>query len=583
MTKIYFIVTFWVCAIYDASSMARRLDMPLDVNKLESLGNTDTLMKSLKDIAQKSHNCGVKEIPKLRRHYLRNTSVTCNDGSRAGYYLRKSHGSKKWIIFLEGGWYCFDRFSCELRWSSKMRKYMTSNGWPEYKTGTGILSWDPKENPYYFNANIVYVPYCSSDSWTGTSLRNGDGYAFLGSYIIEEVIRDLIPRGLARGKKLFLTGTSAGGTGVLMNLDRVADLVKSLAPRVEVRGIADSGWFLDIPQFNEKTCTEPLSCSPTTGIKKGFDQWRGRVPEACKNEYPDQEQWRCYFGYRMYPTLKTPVFIVQYLFDEAQILANNLINQNKLMNYNGSNELLSKEQWEYLYKLGEKVKQTLDNVTAVFAPACLSHEVLLKKDWHSISVKGISLSQSIYCWENSFEGEKCISATNGSTSVKLIRPYGDAPVKARNQNKKSQRKKKKNKRRKDKNKRRRRRKNRNRKNKNKKNKKNKRKKNKKKKRKGKGKNRKKNRSQRSAKNVSNCSHHLIEQCPLPQWCNSFCPTFRNQYNGQEIDFFKVFAASGMDSKSMAELLGVNTSTVNAMNANTISTLLLDTFRQKRPQ
>lgn len=96
-------------------------------------------------------------------------------------------------------------------------------------------------------------------------------------------------------------------------------------------------------------------------------------------------------------------------------------------------------------------------------------------------------------------------------------------------------------------------------------------------------NRKKNRSQRSAKNVSNCSHHLIEQCPLPQWCNSFCPTFRNQYNGQEIDFFKVFAASGMDSKSMAELLGVNTSTVNAMNANTISTLLLDTFRQKMPQ
>lgn len=62
-------------------------------------------------------------------------------------------------------------------------------------------------------------------------------------------------------------------------------------------------------------------------------------------------------------SLSAPVFIVQYLFDEAQILANNLINQNKLMNYNGSNELLSKEQWEYLYKLGEKVKQTLENVT----------------------------------------------------------------------------------------------------------------------------------------------------------------------------------------------------------------------------
>lgn len=84
MTKIYLVVTIWCCAVFDATSMARRLDMPLDVNKLESLGNTDTLMKSLKDIAQKSHNCGVKEIPKLRRHYLRNSTVTCNDGSRAG-------------------------------------------------------------------------------------------------------------------------------------------------------------------------------------------------------------------------------------------------------------------------------------------------------------------------------------------------------------------------------------------------------------------------------------------------------------------------------------------------------------------
>lgn len=32
------------------------------------------------------------------------------------------------------------------------------------------------------------------------------------------------------------------------------------------------------------------------------------------------------------------------------------------MNYNGSNELLFKEQWEYLYKFGEKVKQMFDNV-----------------------------------------------------------------------------------------------------------------------------------------------------------------------------------------------------------------------------
>lgn len=41
----------------------------------------------------------------------------------------------------------------------------------------------------------------------GSIYVSGDGYAFLGSYIIEEVVRDLIPRGLARAKKMFLTGT----------------------------------------------------------------------------------------------------------------------------------------------------------------------------------------------------------------------------------------------------------------------------------------------------------------------------------------------------------------------------------------
>lgn len=63
---------------------------------------------------------------------------------------------------------------------------------------------------------------------------------------------------------------SAGGTGVLMNLDRVADLVAELAPGVEVRGIADSGWFVDIPQFRPNKCSDSFSCSPVDSIQRGI-------------------------------------------------------------------------------------------------------------------------------------------------------------------------------------------------------------------------------------------------------------------------------------------------------------------------
>lgn len=50
------------------------------------------------------------------------------------FYLRKSHTSKKWIVFLEGGWYCYDKYSCHNRWL-RQRHYMTSAHWPETRDG----------------------------------------------------------------------------------------------------------------------------------------------------------------------------------------------------------------------------------------------------------------------------------------------------------------------------------------------------------------------------------------------------------------------------------------------------------------
>ncbi|CAG2164552.1 unnamed protein product [Oppiella nova] len=70
----------------------------------------------------------------LSRQMLTNTSVTCNDGTVAGYYIRQNYASRRWIVFLEGGWYCFSALTCHQRWL-KMRGLMTSAHWPEAKTG----------------------------------------------------------------------------------------------------------------------------------------------------------------------------------------------------------------------------------------------------------------------------------------------------------------------------------------------------------------------------------------------------------------------------------------------------------------
>lgn len=71
-------------------------------------------------------------------------------------------------------------------------------------------------------------------------------------------------------RKCYLFNFSAGGIGVLVNLDRVANQMTQLAPEVEVRGIADSGWFLDYPQYRYKDCIEASNCAPVDGTKRGI-------------------------------------------------------------------------------------------------------------------------------------------------------------------------------------------------------------------------------------------------------------------------------------------------------------------------
>uniref|UniRef100_A0A4W3JYZ6 Notum, palmitoleoyl-protein carboxylesterase a n=1 Tax=Callorhinchus milii TaxID=7868 RepID=A0A4W3JYZ6_CALMI len=294
-----------------------------------------------------------------------------------------------------GGWYCFSKEVCNTRYDT-MRRLMSSTDWPQSRTGTGILSPRPEENPYWWNANMVFIPYCSSDVWSGASQKSEKSdYAFMGALIIKEVVKALLTKGLENAKVLLLAGTSAGGTGVLLNLDRVAaQLEEAGFPGIQVRGLADSGWFLDNKQFTRTDCLDTISCAPTEAIKKGIRYWNGEVPERCKKQFKDGEEWNCFFGYKIYPTLKSPLFVVQWLFDEAQLTVDNV---------HLTGQPVQEGQWNYIQNLGRELKNTLKDVPAVFAPACLSHEVITKSYWLNIHVKGVPLARALHCWDRSHQ------------------------------------------------------------------------------------------------------------------------------------------------------------------------------------
>lgn len=48
------------------------------------------------------HRDGDKPANRLQRKFFYSKNVTCNDGSTAGYYIRRNYESKRWIVFLEG-------------------------------------------------------------------------------------------------------------------------------------------------------------------------------------------------------------------------------------------------------------------------------------------------------------------------------------------------------------------------------------------------------------------------------------------------------------------------------------------------
>lgn len=113
--------------------------------------------------------------------------------------------------------------------------------------------------------------------------------------------------------------------------------------------------------------------------------WGGMVPERCKQAH-EGEEWNCFFGYRVFPSIKSgfmiyvdtskcalwcdlriltlsgwffhfpwagPVFVVQWLFDEAQLTVDNI---------QLTGQPVQEGQWRYIQNLGTELRNTLKDV-----------------------------------------------------------------------------------------------------------------------------------------------------------------------------------------------------------------------------
>jgi hypothetical protein len=258
------------------------------------------------------------------------------------------------------------------------------------------MSNDPEQNPHYATWNKVDLLYCTSDAFSGTVEQapwTTGKLSFLGSRVIPSVIADLKANyGLVDSSSttVIYSGASAGAVGMYPNIDYLSSV---LLPSSHVVAVVDSGWFLDsAPIQQSHNCSDPQTCAVGQNFAKGVAAWNSSVDADCASATPVRsEQWRCLLGKYVEPYLSTTMFVVQWLYDLAQLYHDGITSHPSAW---------SADQSAYAQASRMNLTQTFQAAKRhhqFFAPSCYHHVSLNNKSpwWLDVTVGTITLVDAL--------------------------------------------------------------------------------------------------------------------------------------------------------------------------------------------
>lgn len=108
----------------------------------------------------------------ILKYLTKDSLAKCIDGSLPAYYIRYGidSGRNKWIIFFQGGGWCYDIESCLNR---SKKSLGSSKEYPSRikRSTSSILYDDSKINPMTYNWNTVDIRYCDGTSFAGNTTK----------------------------------------------------------------------------------------------------------------------------------------------------------------------------------------------------------------------------------------------------------------------------------------------------------------------------------------------------------------------------------------------------------------------------
>jgi hypothetical protein len=285
-------------------------------------------------------------------HYVDLTAhptAVCNDGSPEAYIVRPGSGAaaSRWVIDMQGGGSCYDATTCSARASS-----LTSSAGEHASDGVdissqmgGILSTSPTANPDFYDATVVQMRYCSSDSWTGANAAtqapfdstgaNLATWSFEGRAIEAAVIDELKAQyGFMDATEILFIGGSAGAEGVYMTVN---DVMSLMPPSARFVAAGDAGFDIAITGYDPNgpppSYTSSAVPSRASTILTASAVWGGRGDRICTaNATTSMERASCYSPPNLLAamggTIFLPMYVGQTQEDKVQLGNNGLTTTN---------------------------------------------------------------------------------------------------------------------------------------------------------------------------------------------------------------------------------------------------------------
>ncbi len=165
----------------------------------------------------------------------------CASGTETGFGVRLRPGSKRLLIYMEGGGSCQTAQSC---WISPTAATTSGFGEEDFKKEPKLktlpILLDNQANPFA-DANQIFIPYCTGDYHGGTKsqildVQGTPKETFFWGGTNMGLFLPLLAATFPGMDRVWLTGTSAGAAGTVLNFHRVK---KALGSRVDT--LNDSG------------------------------------------------------------------------------------------------------------------------------------------------------------------------------------------------------------------------------------------------------------------------------------------------------------------------------------------------------